>query len=115
MNDKTSSPIPEWTDDFNQMGADIFKKALDQHAELFKGTTLDPFNLSSIYVDAMVSVLKNPASFIEAQQNFLIDSMRLWAYTTTRIMSGEEVAPVIAPSKGDNRWRDDDWTQNLGV
>ena len=116
--DKKAADLPanEMVQQMNEMGAQMFSTLFGRHSELFKkGGNMDPFNLSNAYYEAMMSLWRNPAAAIDAQKSYLADSLRLWQYTTTRLMGGEDtsLAPVIAPQKGDNRWRDQDWDQNV--
>ena len=91
----------------------VFQEALEKQQDMFKGAMFDPFNMASTYMDAMFSLWRNPAKAIEAQQEYMADSLKLWQYTTHRMMGGDETDPVIQPVKGDNRWRSEDWSENL--
>ena len=53
----------------------------------------------------------DPAAMMEAQMELWRDFQALWAATTSRMM-GHDAAPVIAPEAGDNRFRDDEWSDN---
>ena len=106
----------EFAQQMNEMGKQMLGAMFTQNSELFKtGGSMDPFNLGNAYYEAMMSLWRNPAAAIDAQKKYLADSLRLWQYTTNRLMQGEsdESEPVIQPQRGDNRWRDDDWSQNV--
>ncbi len=97
-----------------EMGKRILQTAIQQNMNLFKGYTADPFNMSKTYMDALMSLWRNPVATMNAQTEFMRDSLRLWQYTAQRMAGGEApVDPVIEPEKGDNRWRSEDWSSNL--
>ena len=118
MTTKTTSDAPsteqaEWIKEANEAGEKIFADALSQQADAFKGMSLDPFNMTDTYMQAMVSLWKNPDSMLKAQAEFMENSLKLWGYTANRLMGGEDSEPVIEPEKGDNRWRSEEWSNNV--
>ncbi len=60
---------------------------------------------------APTAVNLDPAAMLEAQMELWRDFQALWASTTARMMGGQ-AEPVIAPEKGDNRFRDAEWSDN---
>ena len=93
-----------------EAGQNAFKNAL-QNNQTLNGNIFDPFNMTSAYIGAMFSLWRNPAVVFEAQQDFFKNSLKLWEYTTNRML-GNETDPVISPKKGDNRWRNQEWSEN---
>ncbi|MEQ9210669.1 MAG: class I poly(R)-hydroxyalkanoic acid synthase, partial [Pseudomonadales bacterium] len=62
----------------------------------------------------LMSLWRNPVATMNAQTEFMRDSLRLWQYTAQRLAGDESSTdPVIEPQKGDNRWRSEDWSSNL--
>ena len=55
--------------------------------------------------------MKDPAKLVEAQTDLIQDYVDLWANMTRRMM-GEEVEPLAKPAKGDNRFKDPEWSDN---
>jgi len=55
--------------------------------------------------------LADPARFAEAQTELLRSYAQIWNNSLRRMM-GEDVAPLIEPEKGDNRFNDPDWSDN---
>lgn len=117
---RSSSDAPEaaeWAQNLNQASQQMFRTVMEKHSEMLSGSSMDPFNIGSAYYDAMMSLWRNPTAAIDAQKQYFADSLKLWQYTTSRLMGaaeGEESqGPVIEPQKGDNRWRDEDWSQNI--
>ncbi len=72
---------------------------------------LDPFNLSGAYKELMSGLMQNPDRLIGAQAAYCRDAINLWQGTARRML-GLEAEPVIEPSKSDNRFRDEQWTDN---
>ena len=99
--------------EFGEVGENFFENAVTQQADVFKGMSLDPFNLADTYMQAVVSIWKNPDSLLKAQQEYMENSLRLLGYTANRLMGDEDSNPVIEPKKGDNRWRSEDWSDNV--
>ena len=96
------------------MGKKMLQSAIQQNMSLFKGYSADPFNMGKTYMDALMSLWRNPVATMNAQTEFMRDSLRLWQYTAQRLAGDESSAdPVIEPQKGDNRWRSEDWSSNL--
>jgi len=103
----------EWMDEWSDASQKIFESAMQAYTEMFKGSSLDPFNIASTYMDMVMGFWQNPAGMVKAQQRYMSDSLKLWQYTTSKLMGGDGAAPVIEPERGDNRWRDEEWNQNL--
>jgi len=55
--------------------------------------------------------MTEPQKLVEAQSDLMQEYVDLWANTTRRMM-GEEVEPLAAPTVGDNRFKDPEWTDN---
>jgi polyhydroxyalkanoate synthase subunit PhaC len=117
---QSSSDAPEaaeWAQNLNQASQQMFRTVMEKHTEMLSSSSMDPFNIGSAYYDAMMSLWRNPAAAIDAQKQYFADSLKLWQYTTSRLMGApdgdESQDPVIEPQKGDNRWRDEDWSQNI--
>ncbi|WP_252109151.1 MULTISPECIES: class I poly(R)-hydroxyalkanoic acid synthase [unclassified Halomonas] len=56
------------------------------------------------------SLMGNPTLLWETQARLMQDQWLLWQQGL-RTLSGESVAPLIQPAKGDRRFKDDAWTQ----
>ncbi|UTW46989.1 alpha/beta hydrolase [Bacterioplanoides sp. SCSIO 12839] len=57
------------------------------------------------------AMLTHPEKIVADQMDMLKKQQELFQQTALRFM-GKEVDPVIAPEKGDKRFKDDQWTQN---
>ena len=101
----------EWARSVYDASQKALKEVLGKQADLYDKSKLDPFNMASAYMDAMFSLWRNPAGLLEAQKNFFSGSIKLWQYTSDRML-GKQAEPVIAPKPEDRRWRDDGWSSN---
>lgn len=54
------------------------------------------------------SLMRNPSLLWQTQSRLLQDQTRLWQQSLRRL-AGEEVEPLIAPARGDRRFKDDAW------
>ncbi len=72
---------------------------------------LDPLNVGGAFMEMTAKMMTNPEKMVEAQLGLWQDYMSLWQ-TTARRMMGEQSDPVIAPERGDRRFRDDAWDEN---
>lgn len=111
--EKLAADQEQWMKDMSNVGESFFSAALVQQADMFKSLSFDPFNMSDTYMQAMMSLWKNPDSLMKAQQEYFENSMKLWGYAANRMLGGKDAAPVIQPNKGDNRWRSDEWSENV--
>ncbi|RUR57589.1 class I poly(R)-hydroxyalkanoic acid synthase [Vreelandella populi] len=57
------------------------------------------------------ALMKNPALLWQTQTRLLQDQWLLWQQSM-RALAGEQVAPLITPSKSDRRFKDEAWTQD---
>ncbi|MGO2398579.1 MAG: class I poly(R)-hydroxyalkanoic acid synthase [Halomonas sp.] len=57
------------------------------------------------------ALMNNPTLLWQTQARLLQDQWLLWQQSM-RALSGEQVTPLITPSKGDRRFKDDAWTQD---
>ena len=55
--------------------------------------------------------MTDPAKFAEAQAELAGDYLEVWNRSVRRMM-GEDVEPLAQPDRGDNRFKDPDWTGN---
>jgi polyhydroxyalkanoate synthase len=111
-NESTNNNYNDWTAGLHESGQNVFKEVMEKNAEFFNQSMLDPFNMTSSYMDAMFSLWKDPSTAMATQTEFMNDSLKLWTYTTHRLM-GNKAEPVITPESGDNRWRDEEWSENI--
>jgi polyhydroxyalkanoate synthase subunit PhaC len=75
------------------------------------GPSADPLNIGRAFLEMTARLMSNPAGLVQAQLGFWQDYVTLWQNTTRRIM-GMETDPVIGPSPGDKRFKDEAWKEN---
>ena len=88
----------------------IAEAALRQ-AERPAALSTDPFHVSSALTDVMGRLSAQPERLVRAQADLFQKYMELWQ-SAARRASGETVAPVVEPAKGDKRFLDPDWSEN---
>jgi len=71
-----------------ELSKKMLQSAIQQNMSMFKGYSADPFNIGKTYMDAMMSLWRNPAATMNAQTEFMRDSLKLWQYTAQR-MAGD--------------------------
>lgn len=94
----------------------IFERALQRFMdEDVLNKNLDPLNINPVYAAFMEQLLNDPEKFWEMQTQYWEQWFALWQNSTLRFLGDEEAAkqPAIKPSKGDRRFRDEDWQNNV--
>jgi polyhydroxyalkanoate synthase len=72
----------------------------------------DEFGIARAFMDMWSKLLENPGQMAQVSMNMYFDYLRLWQTSWLRMM-GQAAAPVAAPAKGDNRFRDDEWQNSF--
>ena len=72
----------------------------------------DPSVVGRAFVEMTTRMMRDPAKFAEAQLRLWQDSLSLWQNTQRRLM-GEAVEPIVAPERGDRRFKDKAWDEEL--
>jgi len=71
----------------------------------------DPLNVGQAFLEMTQRLMADPARLVQAQLSLWQDYLKLWQSTTQRLMGGP-AEPVIEPSSGDRRFKDNAWTEN---
>jgi len=87
-----------------------FAEAALRQAERPAALNPDPFHVTPALTEVMGKLAAQPDRLMRAQADLLSQYMDLWQATARRV-AGEEVQPVVAPTKGDKRFNDPDWNQ----
>ena len=91
----------------------IIADFLSRTAEQGSGpTNPDPLGLGRAFMELGARMMADPQQMWEAQAELWSDYAQLWTQTARRMM-GEEAEPVATPERGDRRFRDQDWSDNL--
>jgi polyhydroxyalkanoate synthase subunit PhaC len=73
---------------------------------------IDPQAIGRAFMDFQTRLMADPAKLVEAQLRLLQSNMELWQRTLQRMM-GEDAPPVAEPEKGDRRFKDEAWSEDL--
>ena len=90
-----------------QLAAGAATRPLDPHVP-------KPFDAAAparAFGEFAAHLLSNPAELVRAQQKAAADWMQLWGNAAARF-AGAKAEPVIAPERGDRRFRDPAWEQD---
>ena len=68
-------------------------------------------HIGKAFMEMTAKLMENPAKLAEAQATLWKDYMKLWQSTANRML-GEKAEPVVMPSPGDRRFKDDAWSEN---
>ena len=79
-----------------------------RHAEGKGVAYSDEFGIARAFMDLTARMLAEPWKLAEMQTKMFWDHVALWQSTALRML-GKDFAPVAAPAKGDNRFREADW------
>ena len=72
----------------------------------------DELGIAKAYMDLYSRMLADPAKLAAFSTNLMIDYMQLWQQSWMKLM-GMQAAPVAVPAKGDNRFKDEEWSSNF--
>ncbi len=75
------------------------------------GTQNDPLNLAEPFSQLLQRMMSDPWLIMRSQMELWQAQTALWQTAWRRFM-GEEVDPVVQPSKGDKRWKHQEWADN---
>jgi polyhydroxyalkanoate synthase len=72
----------------------------------------NPTAIAKAFTELTAKMVADPAKLAEAQMQLWQDSMKLWQATAQRMM-GQAAEPVAEPERGDRRFKDEAWNQEL--
>jgi polyhydroxyalkanoate synthase len=73
---------------------------------------IDLAGISRAFAQLTAKMLEDPAKLAQAQAQLWQDSLKLWHSTAQRLMGGE-AEPVAAAERGDRRFKDKAWDEEL--
>ena len=97
--------------------AERSQKLLAEFAERYQADgpqPVDPLKLTQTFIDFTARMLADPNQLLQAQMELWGQYMKLWQVTAQRMM-GQPVEPVAEPAKGDKRFADPAWRDEVGV
>jgi polyhydroxyalkanoate synthase len=72
----------------------------------------DPTTVAQAFAELTAKLMADPAKLAEAQMRLWQDGLKLWQATAQRML-GEEAEPVAEPERGDRRFRDEAWNEQV--
>ncbi|MEO0412081.1 MAG: class I poly(R)-hydroxyalkanoic acid synthase [Pseudomonadota bacterium] len=72
----------------------------------------DPMNLGPSLMEMSALMWSDPSKLVESQFSLWQDYMRLWQNATLRML-GDEPEPLVSEPKGDRRFKDPEWRDNI--
>ncbi len=91
------------------------QKLLQDFSERYKADgpqAADPLNLTQTFMDFTSKMLADPNRLLQAQMELWQQYMKLWQVTAQRMM-GQKVEPLAEPAKGDKRFNDPAWKDEV--
>jgi len=91
------------------------QKLLQEFGERYKNEgpkPADPLNLTHTFLDFTAKMLADPNKLLQAQMELWGEYMKLWQVTAQRMM-GQKVEPLAEPAKGDKRFNDPAWKDEV--
>jgi polyhydroxyalkanoate synthase len=76
------------------------------------GVQADPLRLTQTFLDFTAKMLADPDKLVQAQMELWQQYMKLWQATTQRLL-GQPIEPVVEPAKGDKRFSDPAWKDEV--
>jgi polyhydroxyalkanoate synthase subunit PhaC len=95
--------------------AERSQKLLQDFAEKYKADgpqPADPLRLTQTFMDFTAKMLADPNRLVQAQMELWQQYMKLWQVTAQRMM-GQPVEPLAEPAKGDKRFADPAWKDEV--
>jgi len=107
--DETARMLQQVADRSAKLLGEFAKKDLAHEAAT---AASDEFGIAKAYMEMYSRMLANPAALTAFSTNLMIDYMQLWQSSWMKMM-GVQAPAVAEPAKGDNRFKDADWSQNF--
>lgn len=90
------------------------QKLLQEFSQRYQadGKQVDPLHLTQTFMDFTAKMLADPNRLVQAQVELWQQYMKLWQVTAQRMM-GQTVEPVAEPARGDKRFNDPAWKDEV--
>lgn len=118
MSSQQKTPFPI-SDDMSQHMSELAKRSqdmiadfMDRQAKTSGAANADPMNIGPTLMEMSALMMSDPGRLVENQFNLWQDYMRLWQNATLRML-GEDTQPVVSEPKGDRRFKDPEWRDNI--
>ena len=94
-----------------ERGQQLWAKSVETTGAEQSPATMDPFNIAPAFTEFWRSMWSDPTRMADATLKFWTDQAELWRRASLKA-SGQDVAPLVAPERGDKRFADPEWTNN---
>ncbi len=95
--------------------AERSQKLLQEFAEKYQSAApqpADPMHIIGAFQEFTAKMLADPSKVVAAQVELWQEYMKLWQVTAQRL-AGQKVEPVVEPAKGDKRFNDPAWKDEV--
>jgi len=96
-----------------QRASRLLAQAIEKRAAEGVGVARDELGLAQAFFDLSARLLTNPYKLAQTQMNMFWDYLALWQRSSMKMFGMGAMAPIAAPVKGDNRFRDQDWEEHF--
>lgn len=102
----------ETMQNFADQSQRIMTKFLERQAEDDGFQIPDPYVVGKAFMQASAQLLQDPQRLVQAQMDLWKEYTLLWQHVTQRML-GQETDPVAEPVKGDRRFKDEAWEEEI--
>ncbi len=96
-----------------QRSARLIAQTLEKQSREGISVAQDELGVAQAFMELSANLLTNPYRLAQTQMNMFWDYVNLWQRSSLRLLGMPAMAPVAAPIKGDNRFRDADWQEHF--
>ncbi|MDE2442184.1 MAG: class I poly(R)-hydroxyalkanoic acid synthase, partial [Betaproteobacteria bacterium] len=96
-----------------QRASRVITQFMEKKAKEGVDAPADELGVAKAFMDLSARLMANPYKMAQTQMNMMWDYFSLWQGSMMKMMGMPGAAPVAAPKKGDNRFRDEDWEQHF--
>ena len=96
-----------------QRASRLISQFVEKKAKNGVNAPSDELGVAKAFMDLSSRLMANPYKMAQTQMNMMWDYFSLWQNTTMKMMGMPVQAPIAAPKKGDNRFKDEEWEQHF--
>ncbi len=96
-----------------QRASRLINQYMEKKAKDGCSAPTDELGVAKAFMDLSSRLMANPYKMAQTQMNMMWDYFSLWQGSMMKMMGMPGAAPVAAPKKGDNRFKDEDWEQHF--
>lgn len=95
-----------------QRGQEIWSRMAEAKAKDEHPLHSDPLNVSPVFSELAKEMMAHPETIAEKSMELWTQQAELWRRSMMSWMGAERPEPVVAPQRGDKRFKDDQWQEN---